>query len=181
MTKHTLPWILLLIAVMVISLQCQREPKTITNTVTEIDTLVVVDTVRTTIYRDRVITVIDTIIVDGHEYTVARYKETIDTLNVRVALDIEYWEQERYFNVRSDVSAETSTVYITETIANTIEKPYPLMSAIAGISPAFSFSEDKVNVHSFMLDAGVRLAGKYDISAFGSTDGTYGIRAGIKF
>lgn len=181
MTKEALPWILLLIAVVVIFIQYQHKPDPLVNTVTEVDTLIVVDTVRVPIYRDRVITVIDTVEVDGHEYSVARYQDTIDTLDVTVDLDIEYWEQERYFNVRADVSTEHNTVYVTNTVTNTIEKPYPLISAIAGLSPVFDIEEGALQAHSFMLDAGVRLAGKYDLSIFGATNGVYGIRAGIRF
>jgi hypothetical protein len=181
MDKSYLPWILLIIAILVIFAQCQKRPDTVIETEVIVDTLTVVDTVTVTIAREKVITLIDTVYVDGHEYTVAKHSETIDTLNVTVDLDIEYWEQDRYFNVRTRIDAESSTVYITETNNVITEKPYPMLSAIAGMAPAFHTKDGKMVVSSVMLDAGVRFAGKYDLSAFGTTAGTYGLRAGIRF
>ncbi len=185
MKNQILPWILLLVAVVALTAIVIKKPRTITETVTveTVNTVVVVDTVKVVIEKDKVIAIIDTVYVDDHEYTVARYRDTVDTLNVTVDLDIEYWEQERYFNVKTDIRSEQETVYITKTITNTVtkEKPYPRLSFIIGMSPAFNNEEIGTNIHSIALDAGVNLFGKYDISAFGSTAGVFGIRAGIRF
>lgn len=183
MATKLIPWLLVIIAVMVvvIVILANRKPPEIISVVTQVDTLVVVKEVKVPIYRDKVITKYDTLHVDGHEYTVAEYSETIDTTNVKLDLNIKYWEQRRKFDVKADITTSIPTVYITETITNTIEKPYPAFAFTAGLTPMFNHANDKFNLQGVGLSAGVRINGKYDLEAVGTTDATFGVGFKVRF
>ncbi|MDP3013897.1 MAG: hypothetical protein Q8M92_06620 [Candidatus Subteraquimicrobiales bacterium] len=185
MNKST-PWLLLVIAILVIALVVlayHKNPEPVVNTITEIDTLVVSNTVRTQLNREQVITVYDTVYVNNEPYTVARYRDRIDTTKVSVQLDIAYWEYTRKFDVGVIIDADIDTVYITKTITNNIttEKPYKTFTLFSGISPMFKHKDGDIAVNSVGMDVGVRLKGKYDIGLMGATDETFGVRFGVAF
>ena len=177
----SIPWILLCIAIAAIAIMANRTPEVITEHSVRVDTLTVIDTLRVPVYRNKVITKIDTVYIDEHLYTVGRYTERIDTTNVIIDLDISYWEQLRKFDVKADVTTSIPTTYITETITNVIQKPYPMFAFIAGISPMFSQEKGRFGLNSVSADAGVRLNGKYDIGLVANTNAAYGLGFRVKF
>lgn len=183
MATKILPWTFVTIAILIaiIAILASRKPPEIIHTETVIDTLVVTNTVHTQTNRDKVITKYDTLYVDNHQYTVAEYQETIDTTNVKVELNVKYWEQLRKFDVQTDITAEIPTVYITKTITNTVEKPYPTFAMTAGLSPMFMKKEGDIALQNIGLAAGVRIKGKYDIELAGTTDETFGLGFRVRF
>lgn len=180
------PWLLLIISVLVIViviLANRKDPETQTTTVTEVDTLLVTNTVHTQLVKTKVVTEYDTIYVDKRPYLMAKYSGTVDTTDVSVKLDITYSEYDKLFDVAADIKANIKTEYITTTVTQTIvkEKPYPAFAPIFGMTPIFTSKDKKYSLNSMGADLGVRVNGKYDISAYGNTDKSVGLRLGVRF
>ena len=181
MSAKILPWLFLVIAILVIAIMAMRQPDVVHGIDTRIETRVVRDTVIIPVYRSRVITKIDTLFIDNHEYTVARYKERIDTTRVSIDLDIAYWEQLRKFDVKAMVLAETDTVYVTETITRTVVKNPPPLSLIAGLNPMFKIENGRLDLDNVGAEAGIRISGKYDLTARANTREMVGLGFTVRF
>ena len=185
MNNKILVLLLVVIAVlMAVTMSQYMRPETATTTTTtQIDTITVTDTVYVRYWRERVITTIDTMIIDGHEFIIARYRDRIDTNRVTVDLDIAYHEYDRTFDVKVDVAAEIDTVYITETHTNNIVTTLPPkgIGFFSGVTALISAEDGKRSVNDIGIDAGMRIKGRYDASFMITAGGTIGVRLGLAF
>lgn len=186
MFSKTTPWLIAVIAALIATIVIMASvspPVTTNTTATEVDTLIVTNTVHTQVVKTKVVTMYDTLYVDSRPYIIARYHDRVDTTNVSVELDITYSEYDKLFDVNADIYADIDTVYITKTITNNIttEKPYKTFALTSGMSPMFEQKDSKIAIKNIGLDLGVRIKGKYDISVIGTTDETFGVRLGVAF
>jgi len=137
--------------------------------------------VQTTIIRERLPAIIDTVYVDNHAYELASYKEVIDTNKVHIELDVKYNEYSNLFDIRHNISTVRDSIYVERIITKVIDKKHKLIGFTGGTSIGFSDSERDIELYSAGIDLGIKLAGKYSASAFIDTKKTFGVRLGVDF
>jgi hypothetical protein len=129
--------------------------------------------VRTTIIRESLPARIDTIYVHDEAQEVASYRDIITEGKATVDLDIKFNKKTDIFSVKTDISVLTDSVYVEKHVYH---KPKPIRPSVA---LGTGFSDEGLN-HA-TLDAGLIFANKYRITAFASTNKTYGVRVGVDF
>lgn len=129
--------------------------------------------VRTTIIREQLPARIDTVYVNGDPQAVASYREVITEGKATVDLDVKFNKSTDMFSVKTDISVLSDSIYVEK---NIYHKPKFLRPTIA-IGTGFSSG----GLDYTAIDAGLIIANKYRITAFASTDQTYGVRLGVDF
>lgn len=132
--------------------------------------------VKTTIIREQIPGRIDTVYVDNVPQEVARYQETIAKDKVVVDLDIAFNKATDMFSVNSNITSFRDSVYVERIIQPKVSLFRPMVAFGAGFT-----GEDGLNPECIMAETGIVIRGKYALSAFGTTNKTFGLKVGVNF
>lgn len=136
----------------------------------------------TKIIRENVPAVIETLIVNNEPHGIASYRDSIKKDKTTVDLDIKYDIADNLFDVNAGIYSVRDSVY-TETI-KTIEKTIKprFLGLTTAVGVGFSKPPGKeIGLKQADISAGLKLAGKYSLSAFADTEKTFGLRFGVDF
>lgn len=110
---------------------------------------------------------LDTIIVNG--------KTTVD-------LSISYDEASNLFSLDTSITSMIDSIYVEKEVIKTITKKPKFIGLTAGIGASMAKNSDgSMDISSGQIDAGLKIAGKYSITAFVNTEKEIGARFGIDF
>lgn len=129
-------------------------------------------------------TTVDTVKIDGHEYKLARYAESIAKNKVRVDLDIAYSELSGLFDVRAGITSQVDSVIVEKIITNIVTKKPPFIALIGSLTPVGSIdlkTSPALALDHLNVGFGARIADKCDVELIGGSDLSVGCRIGIRF
>lgn len=136
--------------------------------------------IETRIIRTNLPGKIDTVLVDNTSYEIARYRELIDKGKVKIDFGVEYNERTNLFNIDTQVTALVDSVVIEKEVVKTVVKKPPFLGLTGGLSVGASYDKE-IKLSNVGIDAGFKVAGKYSLTAFGTTDKIFGLRFGVDF
>jgi hypothetical protein len=141
---------------------------------------VVTKIIRDSVYSSSV----DTMTIDGHQYRIATLDTSIDTTKAAVDLKIKYNEYTGLWNLKAKITTFNDSTYTNTQTDNTTSpnsKKAPFISLIGGVNPTAIRNKGAWKLDGLGVDAGLRIADKWDVELTARSDETYGVRIGGRF
>lgn len=125
---------------------------------------------------------VETVVKDGKAREVATYSATIDSARAIVDIGIRYDEDSNVFDlIKFRAMVPRDSVYVERIEREIVKTKPPIIGLSAGIRTMHGKIGNKLDVSAVGVDLGIKIVGKYTISAGLDSDGTLSARLGIDF
>lgn len=138
----------------------------------------------TTVIRELIPAVVETVWVNREPHEIATWTAVVDTNQVNLDISLRYDEKTNIFDlVKLRAVGIADSVYIEKPVPVEVPRPRRWLGFTGAIGVGFGMAAEpeRPELQTAVLDAGIVLYERYRVTGWGDTAGRYGLRFGIDF
>lgn len=138
----------------------------------------------TTVIRERMPAVVETLWVNREAHEVATWAAMVDTNRVSVDIALRYDEKTNIFDlIRLRAVGLEDSVYVQKPVRVEVPRPRRWLGFTGAVGVGFGADPQagKPTLQTAVLDAGIVILERYRVTGWADTNLTYGIRMGVDF